>query len=155
MDDSTLQLLQPITGAAEKLYQRFGHWLPMAKMVHDAQREAEYLRSQRNVDAARIGFMGFSLSAKAAVYIAAFAPEIAATVAIDPHIAINGGTNWFAPWYLDWLRPFPDIPTPQHTVFAPRTNASSRSVAATTMSTHVTVAERRQTEAPLRSTVGN
>jgi hypothetical protein len=62
--------------------------------------------------------MGFSLSAKAAVYIAAFAPEIAATVAVDPHIAINGGTNWFAPWYLDWLRPFPDIPTPEHTVLS-------------------------------------
>src|SRR4030095_14507068 len=85
-------------------------------MVHDAQREAEYLRSRKEVGGARIGFMGFSLSAKAAVYIAAFAPEIAATVAIDPHLAINGGINWFAPWYLDWLRPFPDIPTPQHTV---------------------------------------
>jgi len=106
------------TGAAEKVYERFGHWLPMAMMVHDAQREAEYLRSRQEVDGARIGFMGFSLSAKAAVYIAAFAPEIAATVAIDPHIAINGGTNWFAPWYLDWLRPFPDIPTPQHTVLS-------------------------------------
>jgi hypothetical protein len=57
--------------------------------------------------------MGFSLSAKAAVYIAAFAPEIAAT---DPHIAINGGTNWFAPWYLDWERLVPDIPT--HTVLS-------------------------------------
>ena len=106
------------TGAAEKLYQRFGHWLPMAKMAHDAGREAEYLRSRKEVDGARIGFMGFSLSAKAAVYIAAFTPGIAATVAIDPHIAINGGTNWFAPWYLDWLRPFPDIPTPQHTVLS-------------------------------------
>ena len=106
------------TGAAEKLYQRFGHWLPMAKMVHDAQREAEYLRSRKEVDGTRIGFMGFSLSAKAAVYIAAFAPEIAATVAIDPHIAVNGGTNWFAPWYLDWLRGFADIPTPQHTVLS-------------------------------------
>src|SRR5437870_1085661 len=29
------------TGAADKLYQRFGHWLPIAKMVHDAQRESE------------------------------------------------------------------------------------------------------------------
>jgi dienelactone hydrolase len=105
-------------GAAELLYQRFGHWLPMAKMAHDAQREAGYLSSREEVDGARIGFMGFSLSAKAAVYIAAFTPEVAATVAIDPHIAINGGTNWFAPWYLDWLRPFPDIPTPQHTVLS-------------------------------------
>jgi hypothetical protein len=106
------------TGAAEKLYERFGHWLPMAKMVHDAQREAEYLHSRKEVDGARIGFMGFSLSGKAAVYIAAFAPEIAATVAVDPHIAVNGGTNWYAPWYLDWLHPFPDIPTAQHTVLS-------------------------------------
>jgi len=106
------------TGAAEKLYDRFGHWIPMAKMVHDAQREAQYLRSLRQVDTQRIGFMGFSLSAKAALYIAAFAPEFKATVAIDPHVAVNGGTNWFAPWYLDWLHLFPDIPTAQHTVLS-------------------------------------
>jgi dienelactone hydrolase len=112
-DDSTYG-----SGAAGKVYERFGHWLPIAKMVHDAQRESEYLRSLKQVDGSRIGFMGFSLSAKAAVYIAAFAPEIAATVAIDPHIAINGGTNWFAPWYLDWQRPCPDIPTPQRTVLS-------------------------------------
>jgi dienelactone hydrolase len=106
------------SGAAEKLYERFGHWLPMAKMVHDARREAEYLRSLKQVDGRRIGFIGFSLGAKAAVYVAAFAPEIAATVALDPHIAVNGGTNWYAPWYLDWLRPFPDIPTPERTVLS-------------------------------------
>ena len=104
--------------AAEKLYDRFGHWLPMAKMVHDVRREAEYLRSLPDVDPQRIGFIGFSLSAKSAVYVGAFAPEIAATVAVDPHIAVNGGTNWFAPWYLDWLRPFPGIPTEQRTVLS-------------------------------------
>jgi dienelactone hydrolase len=112
-DDSTYA-----SQAGEKLYDRFGHWLPMAKMVHDAQREAQYLRSLKQVDARRIDFMGFSLSAKAALYVAAFAPEFKATVAVDPHIAVNGGTNWFAPWYLDWLRPFKDIPTPQHTVLS-------------------------------------
>ncbi len=95
------------TGAGEKLYERFGRWLPMAKMVHDARREAEYLRSLKEVDRRRIGFIGFSLGAKAAVYVAAFAPEIAATVALDPHIAVNGGTNWYAPWYLDWTREWP------------------------------------------------
>lgn len=90
----------------------------MAKMVHDAQREAEYLRSLKQVDPARLGFIGFSLGAKAALYVAAFAEEFKATIAVDPHIAANGGTNWFAPWYLDWLRPFPDIATPQHTVLS-------------------------------------
>ena len=90
------------TGAAEKLRERFGEWLPMAKMVHDARREVAYLRTLRQVDWKRIGFIGFSLGAKAAVYVAAFAPEIKATVALDPHIAINGGTNWYATWYLDW-----------------------------------------------------
>ncbi len=105
-------------GAPEKLYERFGHWLPIAKMVHDARREAEYLRSLKQVDRRRLGFIGFSLGAKAAVYVAAFAPEFQATVALDPHIAINGGTNWYDPWYLDWLRPFPKIPTPEHTVLS-------------------------------------
>lgn len=105
-------------GVSEKLYERFGHWLPIGKMVHDAQREALYLRSLKQVDPERIGFIGFSLGAKAAVYVAAFAPEIKATVAVDPHIAVNGSTAWYHPWYLDWLRPFPDIPTAQHTVLS-------------------------------------
>ncbi len=104
--------------ASELLYERFGHWLPMGKMVHDARRQAEYLRSLKQVDGKRLGFIGFSLGAKAAVYVAAFAPEYQATVALDPHIAVNGGTNWYAPWYLDWLRPFPGIPTRERTVLS-------------------------------------
>ena len=105
-------------GAPELLYERFGHWLPIAKMVHDAQREYEYLKSRNEVDPRRVGFIGFSLGAKAAVYVAAFAPEFKAVVALDPHIAANGGTNWYAPWYLDWLRPFPNIPTKERTVLS-------------------------------------
>jgi len=106
------------TGAVQKLYDRFGHWLSMAKMVHDARSEAAYLRSLKQVDSRRIGFMGFSLSAKAALYVAAFAPEFKAIVALDPHTAMNGGSNWYAPWYLDWLHVFPDIPTAEHTVLS-------------------------------------
>jgi hypothetical protein len=98
------------------LYQRFGHWLGMGKMVHDVRREAEYLRSLKQVDATRIGFMGFSLGAKAAVYVAAFAPEIQVTVSIDPHIAVNGSTNWYDPWFLDWHHRFDDIDTTQYPV---------------------------------------
>jgi pimeloyl-ACP methyl ester carboxylesterase len=100
------------------LYERFGHWLPIAKMAHDAQREYAFLKSRREVDPKRVGFIGFSLGAKAAVYVAAFAPEFKAIVALDPHIAVNGGTNWYAPWYLDWLRPFPNIPTKERTVLS-------------------------------------
>ncbi len=99
------------SGVNEKVYERFGHWLPMAKMVHDVHREVSYLQSLPQVDPDRIGFMGFSLSAKTAVYVAAFLPEIKATVSIDPHIAINGSTNWYDPWYLDWGHKFPDIKT--------------------------------------------
>jgi dienelactone hydrolase len=106
------------TGAQEKVYERFGHWLGMGRMVYDVKREAEFLRARKDVDPRRIGFIGFSLSAKTAIYVAAFAPEIKATVSLDPHIAVNGGTNYYERWYLDWRRPFPDIPTPEHTVLS-------------------------------------
>ncbi len=100
----------------EKVYARFGHWLPMAKMVHDVEREVEYLRSRREVQTDRIGFIGFSLSAKTAVYVGAFSPSIIATVSIDPHIAINGGTNYYDTWYLDWRHRFDDIHTEDYPV---------------------------------------
>lgn len=100
----------------EKVYERFGHWLPMAKMVHDVEREVEYLHSRPEVMKDRIGFIGFSLSAKTAVYVGAFSPSIIATVAIDPHIAINGGTNYYDPWYLDWRHRFDDIHTDNYPI---------------------------------------
>ena len=100
----------------EAVYERFGRWLPMAKMVHDVQREIEYLSSLPMVDTTRIGFIGFSLSAKAALYVGAFAPEVKATVSIDPHIALHGGTNYDDPWYLDWRRRFDDIETPDYPI---------------------------------------
>lgn len=98
------------------VYDRFGHWLPMAKMVHDVQREVEYLRTRPEVDSRRIGFMGFSLSAKAALYVAAFAKDVQAIVAIDPHLALYGATNYQDPWYLDWQHKFSDISTPNYPV---------------------------------------
>ena len=101
---------------SEKVYERFGRWLPMGKMVHDVQREAEFLCSLPEVDSERIGFMGFSLSAKSALYVAAFAPEIAATVSIDPHLAMHGDSNYHDPWYLDWKRPFDEIQTDEYPV---------------------------------------
>jgi dienelactone hydrolase len=104
------------TGAQELVHQRFGRWMPLAKMAHDARRQYAYLASMPEVDPGRVGFMGFSLSAKAAVYVAAFVPEIAATVSVDPGLPLRGNTNWGAPWYLDWDREFADIDTPEKTV---------------------------------------
>ena len=43
-------------GVNHKVYERFGHWLPMAKMVHDVQREAEFLRSLPEVDGDRLQY---------------------------------------------------------------------------------------------------
>jgi len=100
----------------EMVYERFGHWLPMAKMVHDVQREVEYLRTLPEVDPNRLGFIGFSLSAKTALYVAAFAPEIKATVAVDPHLAMHGDTNYHDPWYLDWRHKFDSIQTDDYPV---------------------------------------
>jgi dienelactone hydrolase len=104
------------TGAQELVHQRFGRWMPIAKMAHDARRQHEYLATLPEVDPKRVGFMGFSLSAKAAVYVAAFAPEFAATVSVDPGLPLRGNTNWEAPWYLDFDREFADIATAEKTV---------------------------------------
>ena len=99
-------------GVNEVVYKRFGRWLPMGKMVHDVKREVEYLKSVPCVDSQKLGFMGFSLSAKSALYVAAFVPEVQATVSIDPHLAIYGDSNYLDPWYLDARRRFADISTP-------------------------------------------
>ena len=101
-DETTLK-----TGAQELVTERFGHWLPMAKMVYDARQELQFLKSRPEVDASRLGFIGFSLGGKAALYVGAFAPEITAAVSVDPHISLHGDTNWHEPWYLDWKHVFP------------------------------------------------
>lgn len=103
---------------SEVVYERFGRWAGMSRMVWDVRQQARFLATRKDVDAKRIGYMGMSLSAKTALYVAAFAPEIAATVSVDPHIALNGATNYFAPWYMDWTREFDDIPTPEKTVLS-------------------------------------
>jgi hypothetical protein len=104
------------TGAPELVTERFGHWLPMAKMVHDVRQEWQFLKSRPEVDASRVGFIGFSLGAKAAVYVGAFAPEITAVVSVDPHISLYGDTNWHERWFLDWQHAFPDIRTDDYPI---------------------------------------
>jgi len=103
---------------SEVVYERFGRWAGMSRMVWDVRQQARFLSARKDVDPRRLGFIGMSLSAKTALYVAAFAPEIAATVSVDPHIALNGATNYYAPWYMDWTRKFDDIQTPEKTVLS-------------------------------------
>lgn len=104
-------------GVHEKVYERFGRWSGLGRMVWDVRQQARWLVQSHNIHPRRIGFMGMSLSAKTALYAAAFTPELSAVVSIDPHVPLwDGGTNYFAPWYLDGDRVFPDIPTPERTV---------------------------------------
>ena len=100
----------------EQVYERFGHWLGLGMKPYIVARQIEYLRRVPQADTSRIGFIGFSWGAKSAVYVAAFNPDIKVTVAVDPHIAVNGGTNWYAPGYLDWLRKFDGIRSPDYPV---------------------------------------
>lgn len=111
----------PVQGplaATQQVYARFGRWSGMSRMVWDVRQQARFLGAWPGVDGERLGFMGFSLSAKTAVYAAAFAPEMAAVVAIDAGLPLNGATNYYAPWYLDWTTPHDDIPTPERTVLS-------------------------------------
>ena len=104
-------------GVSEKVYERFGRWSCMSRMVWDVRQHAHFLAHHPNVDKRRIGFIGSSLSAKTALYAAAFAPELSAVTSIDPHVPLwDGGTNYEAPWYLDADRKFSDIRTPEQTV---------------------------------------
>lgn len=104
--------------ATEAVYARFGRWSGMSRMVWDVRQQARFLAGWPGVEESRIGFMGFSLSAKTAVYAAAFAPELAAVVSVDAGLPLNGATNYFAPWYLDWTTRHEDIPTPEKTVLS-------------------------------------
>lgn len=104
--------------ATQAVYARFGRWSGMSRMVWDVRQQARFLAGWPGVDAQRIAFMGFSLSAKTALYAAALAPELAAVVSIDPGLPLNGATNYFDPWYLDWTARHQDIPTPEQTVLS-------------------------------------
>jgi dienelactone hydrolase len=104
--------------ATKAVYARFGRWSGMSRMVWDVRQQARFLGAWPGVDSARLAFIGMSLSAKTAVYAAAFAPELAAVVSIDAGLPLNGATNYFAPWYLDWTTRHDDIPTPEQTVLS-------------------------------------
>ena len=100
----------------ETVYDRYGRWLPLGKMAYDVRRQVEYLQTRDEVHPDRLGFIGFSLSGKTALYVAGLVPEVKATVALDPHVSLYGATNYQSPWYLDWEREFPDIQTKDYPI---------------------------------------
>jgi acetyl esterase/lipase len=70
-----------------------GYW------VWQAQRVADWLTAQPEVDAGRIGIMGHSLGGKMALYAGAFEPRIRAVVSSEPGMAL-AFSNYGDPWYL-------------------------------------------------------
>lgn len=71
----------------------------MAKMLFDAQRAVDVLKSLKDVDSGRIGALGHSLGAKEAFYLGAFDDRVKAIVSNEGGIGI-GFSNWDAIWYL-------------------------------------------------------
>lgn len=70
-----------------------GYWVWQAKRI------ADWLQTQPEIDAARIGIAGHSLGGKMALYAAAFEPRYRAVVSSEPGIALEF-SNYGDPWYL-------------------------------------------------------
>lgn len=70
-----------------------GYW------AWQAQRLADWLETQPDIDASRIGIAGHSLGGKMAVYAAAFEPRIRAVVSSEPGISL-AFSNYGDPWYF-------------------------------------------------------
>lgn len=71
----------------------------MAKMLFDAQRAVDVLKSLNIVNKKKIGTMGHSLGAKEAFYLGAFDDRVKVIVSNEGGIGINF-SNWDAVWYL-------------------------------------------------------
>lgn len=71
----------------------------LGKMTYDAMRCVDFLESLANVDATRIGCIGFSLGAKEVLFAMAFEPRYQCGVFNEGGIGLRM-SNWLAPWYL-------------------------------------------------------
>ncbi|HOW69443.1 MAG TPA: alpha/beta fold hydrolase [Phycisphaerae bacterium] len=92
-------------------YLRHGTQSAMGKMLFDARQGLQVLRETRQVDPARLGAIGHSLGAEEALMLAAFSPEVRATVAscgfatfkADKEPLRWARDHWFS--YMPTLRP--------------------------------------------------
>ncbi|MBP7933171.1 MAG: acetylxylan esterase [Phycisphaerae bacterium] len=92
-------------------YLRHGTQSAMGKMLFDAEQGLQVLRETRQVDPSRLGVIGHSLGAEEALMLAAFSPEVRATVAscgfatfkADKEPLRWARDHWFS--YMPTLRP--------------------------------------------------
>lgn len=83
----------------QSILARYAPSTGMAKMLYDARRAVDLLRSLPAVDPARIAAIGHSLGAKESLYLAAFDDRVAGAVSSEGGIGLRL-SNWNAPWYL-------------------------------------------------------
>lgn len=86
-------------GQAAALAKRRPGWTGMGKMTYDASRCIDFLETVPEVDAKRIGCIGFSLGAKEVLYAMAFEPRYRAGVFNEGGIGLRM-SNWADAWYL-------------------------------------------------------
>lgn len=86
-------------GQAKALAKRRPGWTGMGKMTFDASRCVDFLETRPEVDAKRIGCIGFSLGAKEVLYAMAFEPRYQVGVFNEGGIGLRM-SNWTDAWYL-------------------------------------------------------
>lgn len=91
------------------LLKRYPQWTGMGKMVWDGLRAVDFLLTQPEVDASRLGCIGHSLGAKEALYSLAFDERMTVGVSCEGGVGLPF-TNWEAPWYLgERIKTRPDL----------------------------------------------
>ncbi len=86
---------------AQDVRRYYPQWKGITRMVYDAMRAVDVLRSFAFVDSSSIGCIGHSLGAKEALYAAAFDERYKVTVFSEGGIGFaEPNTNWNAEWYL-------------------------------------------------------
>jgi hypothetical protein len=104
-------------GNTKRVQTAHTNWTGMTRMVWDAIRAVDFVRSLPNVDHQRIGVLGHSLGGKQALYAAAFDERIKATVSSEGGIGLKF-SDWDAIWYLGPKICDPEFKLENHQVLA-------------------------------------
>lgn len=104
-------------GNAARVLSRHPNWTGMTRMVWDAIRAADFVKSLPNVDRKRIGCLGHSLGGKEVLYAMAFDERYKAGVSSEGGIGLKL-SNWDAPWYFGAKLKQPGLDLENHEVLA-------------------------------------